>query len=66
MTMPLADLATSGFIFFVDFRESPVEWGAFEGTFTCEVETTKSRTHFEEYSEVFQKSLLYPSSSRNP
>ena len=49
MTMPLVDLAMSGFILFTvvmrvkiqvfeDVRESPVEWGAFEGTFACEVE----------------------------
>ena len=38
---------------FEDVRESPVEWGAFEGTFPCEVEATNSRTHFKEYPEVF-------------
>ena len=66
--MPLIDLATSGFILlfaardatenlvFEDVRESPVECGAFEGTFACEVESTNSRTHFKEYPEVFQNS----------
>ena len=39
-----------------DDRESPVEWGAFEGTFACEIEATNSRTHFKEYPEVFQNS----------
>ena len=67
MTMPLVDLAMSGFILFAvimrekiwvfeDVRESLVEWGAFEGTFACEVEASNSRTHFKEYSEVFQNS----------
>ena len=68
MTMPLVDLATSGFILFAvimrekikvfeDVRESPVEWGAFKGTFACEVEATNSRTrHFKDYPEVFQNS----------
>ena len=37
---------------FEDARESPVEWGAFEGTFACEVEATNSRTHFKEYPEL--------------
>ena len=41
---------------FEGVRESPVKWGAFEGTFTCEVEATNSRTHFKEYPEVFQNS----------
>ena len=63
MTMPLVDLAMSGFILFAvimrekifeDIRE--VEWCAFEGTVTCEVEATNSRTHFKEYPEVFQNS----------
>ena len=39
---------------FEDVRESLVEWGAFEGTFACEVEATNSRTHFKEYPKVFQ------------
>ena len=64
MTMPLVDLAISGFILFAvimrdkvfeDVRESPVEWGAFEGIFACEVEATNSRTHFKEYSEVYTR-----------
>ena len=37
---------------FEDICESPVEWGAFEGNFVCEVEVTNSRTHFTEYSTV--------------
>ena len=50
MTMLLVDLTTSGFysvhsnymyarenlVSFQDVCESPVEWGAFEGTFACE------------------------------
>ena len=39
---------------FEDVRKSPVEWGAFEGTFAHEVEATNSRTHVKEY--FFQKS----------
>ena len=41
---------------FEDVRESPVEWGAFESTFACEVEAANSRTHFKEHPEVFQNS----------
>ena len=74
MTMPLVDLAMSGFILstvimrekiwvFEEVCESPVEWGAFEGTFACEFEATNSRTYFKEYSEVFQNSWIYPSRS---
>ena len=37
-------------------RESPVEWGVFEGNIACEVEATNSRTHLKEYPEVFQNS----------
>ena len=63
--MPLVDLATSGFNLlavimrekvFEGVRESPVEWGAFEGTFACEIEATNSRTHFKEYPEIFPNS----------
>ena len=32
---------------FEDIRESPVEWGAFEGTFACEDDASNSRTHSE-------------------
>ena len=44
--MSLVDLATSGFNLlavimrekvFEGVRESPVEWGAYEGTFACEI-----------------------------
>ena len=28
------------------------QWGAFEGTFVCEVEATNSTTHFKEYRKV--------------
>ena len=67
MTMQLVELVTSGFILFAvimrekiqvfkDVRESPVQWGTFEGTFACEVEATNSRTHFKEYPEVFRNS----------
>ena len=61
---PLVDLPTSGFILFTvimwekifeDVRESPVE-GAFEGTFTCEVEATKSIKHISKNSPNFQNS----------
>ena len=64
--MPLLDLATVLFclhpdntenLVFEDVHESPVEWGAFEGTFACEVEATNSRTHFKEYpKKVFKNS----------
>ena len=62
MAMPLVDLATSGFILLAvimrdkGVRESPVEWGAFEGIFACEIEATNSRTHFKEYPEIFPNS----------
>ena len=70
MTVPLVDVLASGFnlfavimqekIVFKDICESPVKWGAFEGTSTYRVEATNLRTHFKEYPDVFQNSQLYP------
>ena len=39
------DLSDDAALVIEDVRESPVEWGAFEGTFPCDVEATKSITH---------------------